>query len=139
MEKHMKNVLRNTALNGGGFAAVSSIIVKSQAVWLAFCLALVAISQPVLAALPTPTQPSTAPAQGDFIGWLKGTGKDVGLVIGLLIAIFAFCVCAWAGIAKFNECRKGRAEWADMLPLAGGAVASVGACVFFLNIASTII
>ena len=76
------------------------------------------------AALPTPVAPSTAPASGDWLGLIKGYGKDAGIVIGLLIGIAAFIWAAWAAIAKFNEARQGRAEWGEvgLLGVAAGGV-----------------
>lgn len=77
-----------------------------------------------MAALPTPVAPSTAPATGDWLGLIKGYGKDAGIVIGLLIGIAAFIWAAWAAIAKFNEARQGRAEWGEvgLLGVAAGGV-----------------
>jgi integrating conjugative element membrane protein (TIGR03745 family) len=69
---------------------------------------------PALAALPTPTPPSTAPAAGDWLGLIKGYLKDGGLVMGLAVAVAAFVWAAWAAIAKFNEARNGRAEWGEV-------------------------
>jgi integrating conjugative element membrane protein (TIGR03745 family) len=69
---------------------------------------------PVLAALPTPTPPSTAPASGDWLGLISGYIKDGGIVMGLAVAVAAFVWAAWATIAKFNEARNGRAEWGEV-------------------------
>ena len=42
----------------------------------------VTAGQSVLAALPTPVAPSTAPAAGDWIALISGYIKDGGLVLG---------------------------------------------------------
>jgi len=84
----------------------------------------VSINQWVLAALPTPVAPSTAPAAGDWIGLIKGYIKDGGLVLGLSIAIIGFLWIAYLGFAKFNEARQGKAEWAEV-----GVLGIVGAIV----------
>ena len=72
------------------------------------------MATPALAALPTPSPPSTAPASGDWLGLIKGYIKDGGIVIGLAVAVAAFVWAAWAAIAKFNEARNGRAEWGEV-------------------------
>src|SRR5947208_16841527 len=82
------------------------------------------VTAPVLAALPTPSAPSTAPAAGDWLGLIKGYVKDGGIVMGLAVAVAAFVWAAWAAIAKFNEARNGRAEWGEvgLLSVAAGVV-----------------
>ncbi len=107
--------------------------------YLFMVVGIMAPIQSAMAALPTATAPSTAPAQGDFIGWLRGTGKDVGLAVGLLIAVAIFSVCGYAAMTKFNECRRGRAEWGEMIPMSAGAIVAAGFGTYFLNVAATII
>ena len=82
------------------------------------------MSTPALAALPTPTAPSTAPPAGDWLGLIKGYIKDGGVVMGLAVAVAAFVWAAWAAIAKFNEARNGRAEWGEvgLLSVAAGGI-----------------
>ena len=87
-------------------------------------LLLMAASHSVLAALPTPVAPSTAPPAGDWIGLIKGYIKDGGLVLGLAIAVIGFLWVAYLGFAKFNEARQGKAEWAEV-----GVLGIVGAIV----------
>ncbi|MCW4347287.1 MAG: TIGR03745 family integrating conjugative element membrane protein [Candidatus Thiodiazotropha endolucinida] len=84
----------------------------------------VTAGQSVLAALPTPVAPSTAPAAGDWIGLISGYIKDGGLVLGLAIAVLGFLWIAYLGFAKFNEARQGKAEWAEV-----GVLGIVGAIV----------
>lgn len=86
--------------------------------------AIVLMSSPVLAALPTPTPPSNAPAAGDWLGLIKGYIKDGSGVLGLAVAVAAFVWAAWAAIAKFNEARNGRAEWGEvgLLSVAAGGI-----------------
>ncbi len=85
------------------------------------------VIEPALAALPTPVAPSTAPASGDWLGLIRGYGKDAGIVLGLLIGISAFVWAAWAAIAKFNEARQGKAEWGEVGLL---GVAAAGVLIF---------
>ncbi|MDE0250019.1 MAG: TIGR03745 family integrating conjugative element membrane protein [Gammaproteobacteria bacterium] len=79
---------------------------------------------PLLAALPTPVAPSTAPAAGDWLGLIQGYIKDGGLVLGLAISVMGFLWVAYLGFAKFNEARQGKAEWAEV-----GVLGIVGAMV----------
>jgi integrating conjugative element membrane protein (TIGR03745 family) len=93
--------------------------------YLLFCIAMMGfVACPSFAALPTPVAPSTAPAAGDWLGLIRGYGKDAGIVIGLLIGIAAFVWASWAAIAKFNEARQGKAEWGEvgLLGVAAGGV-----------------
>lgn len=85
----------------------------------------------VLAALPTPVAPSTAPAAGNWLDLIKGYAKDAGLVIGLIIAVAAFLWIAWITIAKFNEARQGKAEWGEV-GLVGVVAAGVMVFISFL-------
>ena len=71
----------------------------------AFPLAIL-LSTPALAALPTPTAPSTAPSAGDWLGLIKGYIKDGAIVMGLAVAAAAFVWAAWSAIAKFNAQNK---------------------------------
>jgi integrating conjugative element membrane protein (TIGR03745 family) len=75
---------------------------------------LFALSFDVLAVLPTPVAPSSAPAEGNWLELIKGYVKDSGLVLGLTIAVVAFLWIAWITISKFNEARAGRAEWGEV-------------------------
>ena len=87
-------------------------------------LLVMSAAQSVLAALPIPVAPSTAPAAGDWIGLIQGYIKDGGLVLGLAIAVLGFLWIAYLGFAKFNEARQGKAEWAEV-----GVLGIVGAIV----------
>ncbi len=74
-----------------------------------------------LAALPTPVAPSNGAPNGNWLDLMQGYVKDVGLVIGLLIAVVVFLWMSWILIAKFNEARRGQADWGEV-----GVVAVVG-------------
>ena len=101
-------------------------IVNSLKRWhqSAIVFLLVVMSSLVHADLPEPTEPSTSPAAGDWLGLIKGYIKDGGLVIGLAVAVAAFVWAAWAAISKFNEARNGRAEWGEvgLLAIVAGGV-----------------
>ena len=84
----------------------------------------VAVERTAWAALPTPVAPSTAPAAGDWLGLIQGYIRDGGIVLGLAIAILGFLWVAYLAFAKFNEARKGKAEWAEV-----GVLGIVGAVV----------
>ena len=76
--------------------------------WAKRAVALLAGScatQQALADLPTPVAPSTAPADGDWIGLIEGYIRDGGVVLGLAIAVLGFLWVAYLAFAKFNEAR----------------------------------
>ncbi len=72
----------------------------------------------VEAALPVQTPPTTvSAAAGDWLNLILGYIADAGKVLGLAVAVFAFLYVAWSGFAKFNEARRGRAEWGEVVVL----------------------
>jgi integrating conjugative element membrane protein (TIGR03745 family) len=102
-------------------------------------LALLAMSLNAWPALPTPVAPSTGPAAGDWLELIKGYIKDGGIVLGLAISVIGFLWIAYIGISKFNEARRGQAEWAEvgLVGVVGGAVLLF--VVFLLNEAANVI
>lgn len=108
------------------------------------CLVLIMLgsicaSAPVLASLPTPIEPSTEPASGDWLELIKGYIKDGGLVLGLAISVIGFLWVAYTGIAKFNEARIGKAEWGEVGLLGVVAGALLLFMSFLLNEAASVI
>lgn len=91
------------------------------------------------AALPTPTAPTGYTAAGtDYLGLIKAFSGQAGLILGLMVSVIGFIWIAYITIAKFNEARGGRAEWAEV---GTTAVVAAGVMVFFsycLTQASTI-
>jgi len=81
-------------------------------------------SPSLLAALPTPVAPSTAPAAGDWLGFVTGWADDAGTALGLVLGMVAFAWVSWSLIAKFNEARQGKAEWGEvgLLVVVGGVI-----------------
>lgn len=76
------------------------------------------LMNPVGAALPVQTPPTTvSAAAGDWLNLILGYIADAGKVLGLAVAVFAFLYVAWSGFAKFNEARRGRAEWGEVVVL----------------------
>ncbi len=106
---------------------------------LAFATLVAASAAPARAALPSAAAPSTAPASGDWLGLIKGYGKDAGIVLGLLVAIAAFLWVSWSAIAKFNEARTGRAEWGEVGLLATAAGGVLVFDSYLLGVAAGII
>ena len=87
--------------------------------------------------LPNVVQPDGA-AEGDFIEVLESLASDGLTVLIFVVGAAAFLMVGWAVIAKFNECRQGRAEWSEAAVTAGiGAVVLIFA-TFLLTQASTI-
>lgn len=105
----------------------------------AFALALFTISFPASAVLPTPVEPSTGPADGNWLELIQGYIRDGGIVLGLAISVIGFLWIAYIGISKFNDARRGKAEWAEvgLVGIVGGAVLLFA--VFLLNEAANVI
>lgn len=103
------------------------------------CLWSVVGLRQALAALPTPVPPSTSPAAGNWLALIEGYIKDGGLVLGLAIAVIAFLWVSYVAIAKFNDARTGRAEWAEVGltgVVAAGVLVFIG---FLINEAANVI
>lgn len=92
------------------------------------------------AQLPTPVDPTIGGAPGgNWMQLIRGYIGDGAVVLGLAIATVGLLWIAYTGVAKFNECRTGRAEWSEL-----GVLGIVGAAVllfmmFLLNEAAQII
>lgn len=87
--------------------------------------------------LPTVNTPAAA-GTGDFIGVLDALMQQGVTVLIFLVGAAAFVLVGWSVIAKFNECRAGRAEWSEAAVTAGiGAVILVFS-TFLLTQANTI-
>lgn len=96
-------------------ASITKIINKIRFFYMYLIGALLMLStHPVIAALPAPVAPSTAPGDGDWLGLIRGYIKDGGIVLGLFVSIASFIWSSWAAIAKFNDARNGRAEWGEV-------------------------
>ncbi len=73
---------------------------------------------PVQVALPHFAQPLSGlitPGTGHWFEIVMYYAKDTSLALGLIIATAAFLWIAWITIAKFNEARKGRTEWSELV------------------------
>jgi len=90
--------------------------------------------------LPTPVDPTIGGAPGgNWLQLIRGYIGDGAVILGLAIATIGLLWVAYTGVAKFNECRVGKAEWSEL-----GVLGIVGAVVllfmmFLLNQAATII
>ncbi len=89
------------------------------------------ISFKVQAVLPPPPATAGGTAAGggssDYLTVIKDFAGIAIENIGLIIAGAAFSWIAWITIAKFNDARKDRAEWAEVML---SAVAGAGVLVF---------
>jgi integrating conjugative element membrane protein (TIGR03745 family) len=95
---------------------------------LAVLMVLIGVGLPeALAVLPTPVAPSTSPASGDWLGLIQGYAKDAGIVLGLIVSVAGFIWVAYTGFAKFNDARRGKAEWGEVALL---GVAGAGVLIF---------
>jgi integrating conjugative element membrane protein (TIGR03745 family) len=87
--------------------------------------ALLAAARQASAALPTPVDPSTGVADGNWLELTKGYINDGAIILGLAVSAGGFLWIAWTLLAKFNDARKGdRTEWGEvgLLAIVGGAV-----------------
>jgi integrating conjugative element membrane protein (TIGR03745 family) len=83
---------------------------------------LIASRRVVAQSLPDVTTPDGAD-EGDFISILEALASQGLTVIIFVVGAAAFLLVGWSVIAKFNECRSGRAEWSEAAVTAGiGAV-----------------
>lgn len=84
----------------------------------------VGISEPLLADLPTAVAPSTSPAAGNWLQLIAGYIKDGAEILALAISVMAFLWISYLCIAKFNEARQNKAEWAEVgvLAIIGGVL-----------------
>ena len=118
-----------------------SLRARSRRSALAFmALVAAALSTTVHAQLPTPVDPTIGGAPGgNWLNLIRGYIGDGAVILGLAIATIGLLWVAYTGVAKFNECRVGKAEWSEL-----GVLGIVGAVVllfmmFLLNEAATVI
>ncbi|ABM21212.1 MULTISPECIES: TIGR03745 family integrating conjugative element membrane protein [Marinobacter] len=112
---------------------------KARAFKHGVAMAMLAFGTQVHAALPTTTNPSQAPAQGDYIGLLKGYAYDIAIVLGLILGTIAFLAVARNMISTYNEIGDGKKTWGDMGMHGGMGVLLLVFVVFLLTEASTVI
>lgn len=93
----------------------------------------------VHAALPTTANPTNAPAQGDYIGLLKGYAYDIAIVLGLILGTIAFLVVVNNMIATYNEIGNGKKTWGDMGMHGGMGVLLIVFVVYLLTEAATVL
>jgi len=87
--------------------------------------------------LPAVETPEGAEA-GDFLSVLDALLQQGITIFIFIVGAAAFLLVGWSVIAKFNECRAGRAEWSEAAVTAGvGAVILVFA-TFLLTQANTV-
>jgi integrating conjugative element membrane protein (TIGR03745 family) len=122
-------------------ALLHSLRARARHCLLAFvALAAAAATGTVHAQLPTPIDPNIGGAPGgNWLQLIRGYIGDGAVILGLAIATVGLLWVAYTGVAKFNECRVGKAEWSEL-----GVLGIVGAVVllfmmFLLNEAATVI
>ena len=87
-------------------------------------LCLVLTSGVANAGLPTPVDPSSGAANGNFVIWLQGWVGDSAETIALIISTITFLWCAWIIVSKFNETRLSREpDWGSF-----GLTAIIAGC-----------
>jgi len=98
-----------------------------------------AMTNPVLAALPTAVTPAAGAASGDYIQIAKEYFKNGFLFLGLLIAAYALITVSAGAIGKFNEFRLGRAELSDVAVYAVVGVVILVIIVYLLTEAASVL
>ena len=99
----------------------------------------IAISNAAIAALTTTSAPSTTPANGDYIGLIKGYSYDILIVIGLILGTMAFITVSRNMISTYSEIGAGKKTWGDMGMHGGMGVLLLVFVVFLLTEAAGII
>ena len=75
----------------------------------------------------------------DWLSLIKGYIRDGSSTLGLAVSVIAFLWVSYTTVAKFNEARHGRAEWAEVGLLgvvAAGVLLFIG---YLLNEAAKVI
>ncbi|MBI4356575.1 MAG: TIGR03745 family integrating conjugative element membrane protein [Gammaproteobacteria bacterium] len=75
-------------------------------IWLLF-----GIVPAVFAELPTW---QVAQKNGAWLSLIVIYVKEAGLTLGLILSVLCFAWTAYAALSKFDECRKNKAEWAEL-------------------------
>ncbi|MDX5298815.1 MAG: TIGR03745 family integrating conjugative element membrane protein [Gammaproteobacteria bacterium] len=102
-----------------------------QNVWARLMvLVLMGLAGPVSAALPSIDEPGRTPGGGTgffnkFLGYLWDGLYWGGMALGAIV----LAAVAWSCLGKFNEARKGKAEWSEV-----GIVVVVGAAIVVADI-----
>ncbi|AHI32712.1 MAG: TIGR03745 family integrating conjugative element membrane protein [Marinobacter sp.] len=112
---------------------------KYTAMKAAAAMAFLSFGTQVQAALPATANPTNAPAQGDYIGLLKGYAFDIAIVLGLILGTIAFLAVAKNMIATYNEIGEGKKTWGDMGMHGGMGVLLLVFVVYLLTQAATVI
>lgn len=86
-----------------------------------------------LAQLPAPVTPTTAPAAGNFIDWMKWWFKDNVDTMALIAMAIIFLIAGYIIFQKLVEVRRGRAEMSELFVQGGASAAVAVAASFFLN------
>jgi|GEM_PF-2071354 len=104
---------------------LTSILQKASATATAASLFFTTRAMAQVANLPDVALPEGA-AEDDFLSVLRGLAGQGLTILLFVVGVAAFVLVGWAVIAKFNECRAGRAEWSEAAVTAGiGAVVLV--------------
>jgi len=112
------------------------IIKKVSATFTAASLFVASRATAQVANLPQVELPAGA-NEGDFLSVLQSLASQGLTILLFIVGVAAFVLVGWAVIAKFNECRAGRAEWSEAAVTAGvGAVVLVFS-TFLLGEANT--
>lgn len=99
-------------------------------------LFLVIVSQPLLAGQLPQVDPKAQAALQSKGNWLEIVERYLGQggkLLALSISVLGFIWVSYAALAKFNECRTGRAEWSEL----GVLVIAAAALLVFITLLLT--
>lgn len=86
-----------------------------------------------VADLPTPVTPTTAPAAGNFIDWMKWWFRDSIAALTLIAMAIIFAIVGYLIFQKLVEVRRGRAEMSELFVHGGAAAGVAVVAAYFLN------
>ncbi len=115
------------------------LTLRNWAMAFAAVVALVAISEPAFAALPTALDPGNNGASGDYLALMQAYWKKGVAVLVLIVGALAFLSVGGGAVTKFNEFRAGKAELSDLTMYAVLGVILLVITVYLLTTADGVI
>lgn len=119
---------------------IQNIIKKIPLPTKAWLIAICTFPHQLYAALPTPTNPSSGAANGNYLTFMQGWSRDGVSYIALVISGAGFLWVSWILLSKFNEARSSNdPDWGSVGLTAVIAGVLLVIVSFFLNEAIGII
>ena len=112
---------------------------RNWAMAFAAVVAMFALTEPAMAALPTALDPGGSGASGDYLALMQAYWKKGVAVLVLIVGALAFLSVGGGAVAKFNEYRAGKAELGDLTMYAVLGVILLIITVYLLTTADGVI